>query len=125
MRRALFQLVPAAALCALFAGVGIVHVTSRVMVVNVGYTLSTLEQESRTLTRENEQLRLELATLKNPARLEKLARQEGMGPPPPGTVVTVTAPLDSAGGERSAVQAERSRGPRVEPAGLLARRSRP
>ena len=35
---------------------------------------------------------LELATLKNPSRLEHLAKEQlGMGPPPPGTVVTVKA----------------------------------
>ena len=36
------------------------HVTSRVMVVSVGYRLSSLEQQNQTLTHENERLRLEL-----------------------------------------------------------------
>jgi cell division protein FtsL len=88
--RVLAQLLPAAALGALFAAVGVIHVTSRVMVVNVGYRLSSLEQEGQGLERTNERLRLELATLKNPARLERLAREQlGMGPAPAGTVVTI------------------------------------
>ena len=43
----LFELFPAALLCALFVAVGVVHVTSRVLVVNVGYRLSKLEQAAR------------------------------------------------------------------------------
>ena len=85
------ELLPAALLCALFAGVGIIHVTSRVMVVNVGYKLSDLEQEGRTLTRERDRLKLELATLKSPARLERLAREKlGMGPAAAGLVIPVS-----------------------------------
>jgi cell division protein FtsL len=87
------QLLPAALLCALFAGVGIVHVSSRVLVVRTGYTLSTLEQESRELQRENDRLKLELATLKSPSRLEQVARAElRMGPPGAGAVFTLQKP---------------------------------
>jgi cell division protein FtsL len=85
--RVLRPLVPAVLCCALFAGVGIAHVGSRVLVVNVGYRLSSLEQDNRTLTRENDRLRLELATLKNPNRLERLAQEQGMHPPAAGTVL--------------------------------------
>jgi cell division protein FtsL len=85
------ELLPAALLCALFAAVGIVHVTSRVIVVDIGYKLSRLEQEGRALDRERDQLKLELATLKSPARLEKIARERlGMVPPPAGTVITLS-----------------------------------
>lgn len=97
--RALFQILPIAGVCALFAGVGIVHVTSRVMVVSVGYRLSALETENQSLSRDNERLKLELATLKNPTRLEKIAKEQlGMGPPPPGTVVTLKAPAEAPRG---------------------------
>src|SRR5690242_16857965 len=81
------QLLPAFLVCGIFAAVGIMHVTSRVMVVGVGYELSTLEGENRDLTRENDKLKLELATLKNPQRLEKLAREQLQMAPPPASVV--------------------------------------
>jgi cell division protein FtsL len=84
------QLLPAFLVCCLFAAVGILHVSGRVLVVSTGYRLSELEQQNRALVRERDRLRLELTTLKNPARLERLAREElGMGPPPPGAVVTL------------------------------------
>ena len=99
----LFELLPAALLVGLFVSVGIMHVMSRVLVVDVGYKLSKLEQESRELTREHDRLKLELATLKSPARLEKLARELlKMAPAPAGSVVTVpptatSTPPSSAG----------------------------
>ncbi|MHB8872666.1 MAG: cell division protein FtsL [Myxococcaceae bacterium] len=89
----LFELFPSVLLCALFVAVGIMHVTSRVLVVDVGYKLSKLDQESRGLTREHDRLKLELATLKSPGKLEQLAREKlKMVPPPAGTVFTVPPP---------------------------------
>ena len=91
--RALFHVLPAALMGALFALVGVMHVTSRVMVVGSGYRLSTLEQENLKLTRESDRLRLELATLQNPARLERLAHDQlGMAAPAPGAVWTLKPP---------------------------------
>ncbi|MBX7096216.1 MAG: cell division protein FtsL [Myxococcaceae bacterium] len=84
----LLELLPAALLVMLFAGVGIVHVTSRVLVVKVGYELSRLDQENATLERDRDRLKLELATMKSPARLESLARAElGLDAPKPGAIV--------------------------------------
>ena len=57
----LLQLLPGALLAALFAAVGILHVTSRVLVVDAGYKLSRLEEENRQLTLRNDRLKLELA----------------------------------------------------------------
>ncbi len=89
MKGVLRQLLPPALLFALFAGVGVFHVTARLMVVDSAYKLSRLEQEERRLAQENDKLELERATLKSPARLEKLAREQlGMGPPPPGAVLS-------------------------------------
>ena len=85
-----FELLPAALLVVLFATVGIVHVTSRVLVVKVGYQLSTLDQASSDLMREHDRLKLELATLRSPARLESIARQKlQMGPPAPSAILHV------------------------------------
>lgn len=86
----LIQLLPAALLTALFAAVGVLHVTSRVMVVDAGYTLSSLEAEHRQLTLEHDRLGLELATLSAPAKLERIAREQlDMAPPPASAVITV------------------------------------
>lgn len=90
----LLHLLPAVLLFALFAAVGILHVTSRVLVVDMGYRLSKAESEGHSLTRENDRLKLELATLKAPARLEKLAREQlGMMMPPGSSVVSVQPQL--------------------------------
>ncbi|WP_223636418.1 cell division protein FtsL [Corallococcus sp. EGB] len=88
--RVLMHLLPAVALFTLFAAVGILHVTSRVLVVDMGYRLSNAEGENRSLTRENDRLKLELATLKAPARLERVAREQlGMAMPKGGAVVSL------------------------------------
>ncbi|MDY7228664.1 cell division protein FtsL [Hyalangium rubrum] len=95
--RVLVHLLPAVLLFALFAAVGILHVTSRVLVVDMGYRLSKAETESRTLTRENDRLKLELATLKAPTRLEKLAREQlGMAMPAGSAVVALPPELPGA-----------------------------
>ncbi|MGQ0504214.1 MAG: cell division protein FtsL [Myxococcaceae bacterium] len=79
----LIRLGPPAVIALAFAAAGIVHVCSRVLVVDMGYRLSTLERQSRELTREHDRLKLELATLKSPNRLERIARDQlGMGPAP-------------------------------------------
>jgi cell division protein FtsL len=95
--RVFLHLLPAVLLFGLFAGVGILHVTSRVLVVDMGYRLSKAEAEGRDLTRENDRLKLELATLKNPARLERLAREKlGMAMPAGPAVIA----LPESGGKR-------------------------
>lgn len=88
----LAHLLPGALLFALFAAVGILHVSSRVLVVDAGYRLSQAEARQRTLTRENDQLKLELATLRSPARLERLAREQlGMSMPRGPLVISLPA----------------------------------
>jgi len=109
----LLHLLPAVLLFALFAGVGILHVTSRVLVVDMGYRLSKAEAEARTLIRENDRLKLELATLKSPARLEKLAREKLSMSMPAGPLV-IALPPQGPGNKRTArVEARDSRGVRV------------
>jgi cell division protein FtsL len=82
------ELLPAALAIALLAAVGVVHVTSRVLVVKVGYELSHLDAEQTSLTRDNDRLKLELATLRSPARLENIARTGlGMIPPPAASII--------------------------------------
>lgn len=86
------EILPAALAVALLAIVGVVHVTSRVMVVRMGYELSKLDAQTTDLTRENDQLRLELATLKSPSRLESMARSKmGLVPPSATSVIHLKA----------------------------------
>ncbi|HEX8701051.1 MAG TPA: cell division protein FtsL [Myxococcaceae bacterium] len=103
--RVLLHLLPAVLLSALFVAVGILHVTSRVLVVDMGYRLSRAESESRTLTRENDRLKLELATLKAPTRLERLAREQlGMAMPAGSAVIAL--PPELPGVKRNTARAE-------------------
>jgi cell division protein FtsL len=112
----LLHLLPAVLLFALFTAVGILHVTSRVLVVDMGYRLSRAEAESRTLTRENDRLKLELATLKAPTRLERVAREQlGMAMPKGGAVMSLAADKPMRGNAR--VDASGAAAPGVRVAG--------
>ena len=103
------QLLPVASLCLLFAVVGVVHVTSRVLVVHAGYRMSQLEGESRKLSREHDQLRLERATLLSPGRLEKIAQERlGMVAPPAGSVIATRRGVGTAVDFQSAGALSRS-----------------
>ncbi|HLT29085.1 MAG TPA: cell division protein FtsL [Myxococcaceae bacterium] len=100
---------PAVLFFAALAGLGILHVTGRVLVVDAGYRLSRLEAEGRELEREHQRLQLERATLTNPQRLEALARtQLSMSAPASGTILTVPAPAAGTIAAAPAVQAPRS-----------------
>jgi cell division protein FtsL len=82
------ELLPAALAVFLVAGAGVLHVSSRALVVRMGYQLSSLDQRGTELDRENAQLKLELATLKSPSRLEALARTRlGLISPPSSSVL--------------------------------------
>ena len=70
------EILPAALTVLLLATVGVVHVTSRVMVVKLGYELSRLDQTSTELQRENDALTVELATLTSSSRLAPLAKEQ-------------------------------------------------
>ncbi|HTS82097.1 MAG TPA: cell division protein FtsL [Myxococcaceae bacterium] len=86
------QMLPVVLCFGLLGAVGILHVASRSQVVDAAYRLSSLEAESRTLALANDRLKLELATLKRPARLEAIARgQLGMRPPDASAVDSVAA----------------------------------
>jgi cell division protein FtsL len=102
------QLLPGAAVAGLLAAVGILHVAARTEVVDTGYALSHLESESRALALENDRLRLELATLKRSARLEKLSRDTlGMAAPASGAVTVLGRPADRPAPPRSLAVAGR------------------
>jgi cell division protein FtsL len=81
-----------AAIAALFTAVGVFHTFIRLGVVDQAYALSRVEGEHRTLSRENEQLRVELATLRSPSRIEPLGRNMGLVRPDPTQVIRVGSP---------------------------------
>jgi cell division protein FtsL len=67
--------------------VGLGHVSLRYRVIRVGYALAEKLAERRALEEENRQLRLEEALLRNPARVEQIARQRlGMARPDPVSI---------------------------------------
>ncbi|HSF29209.1 MAG TPA: cell division protein FtsL [Candidatus Tectomicrobia bacterium] len=72
------------------AGVG-VYMWPRVQVVRLAYRLQTSEQRLRELLQERDQLRFELASLRDPQRIYRVAiDQLGMSTPQHDQVVIVT-----------------------------------
>jgi cell division protein FtsL len=71
-------------------GAVLVHVWLRLQVVRMGYVLSTTSKLQTRLEQENRELKVELATMTSPDRLEALARQRlGMVQPEKGQVVVL------------------------------------
>jgi len=69
-------------------GVALIHVWLRLQVVRMGYLLSTTTKLQSQLEQENRELKLELATLSSPKRLEEMARTRlGLKEPEKGQVV--------------------------------------
>jgi len=66
----------------------LVHVWLRLQVVHMGYVLSTTSKLQNRLEQENRELKVELATLISPDRLEAMARKRlGLAPPEKGQVI--------------------------------------
>jgi cell division protein FtsL len=65
-----------------------IHVWSRHMVTELGYSLSEEQAHKEQLLGENKALRIEISTLKSPKRLELIAGKElGLTTPKPEQVV--------------------------------------
>ena len=87
-RRRRFLLLTSLSLCLL--GAVLVHVWLRLQVVHMGYVLSTTSKLQSRLEQENRELKLELATMTSPDRLEALARRRlGLVPPEKGQVIVL------------------------------------
>ncbi len=85
---AMARVPPVALLALALAAVGVFHVWSHTEVIASGYDLARLESEHGRLLVERDRLRIEVATLRAPGRLERFARTRlGMAPPAPGAVV--------------------------------------
>ena len=75
-------------LMACLVSLALAHVWLRLQVVHLGYVLSTTSKLQGQLEQENRELRLELATLTSPDRLEALARSRlGLREPEKGQVI--------------------------------------
>ena len=69
---------------------GLVHVWLRLQVVHMGYVLSTTTKLQAQLEQENRELKVEVATLTSPERLEAMARRRlGLMSPEKGQVIVL------------------------------------
>lgn len=77
-----FSLIGALILCSLF------YVWSRVLVINLGYELSEAMDKNGKFIQENKKLHIEVALLKSPARIERIAQEKlDMKKPLPGQII--------------------------------------
>ena len=93
-------------LAVLVAAVGVVHVWVRLQTIKLGYAISNEKVVQKKLREQNSSLSIDLAGLKAPKRIEKVARERlKMDFPRPGQVVelvrSATLP-QNAGGVRVA-----------------------
>jgi cell division protein FtsL len=73
-----------------FIGGSLFYVWTRIQVIQLGYQISNALKEERTLTETNKKLKVEIATLKSYARIEKLAVEElRMAKPKPEQVIVI------------------------------------
>jgi cell division protein FtsL len=71
-------------------GVALLHVWLRLQVVQMGYVLSTTSKLQNELEQESRELKVELASLTSPDRLEAMARKRlGLVPPEKGQVIVL------------------------------------
>jgi cell division protein FtsL len=71
-------------------GGSLFYVWSRIQVIQLGYEISNALKEERALIEANKRLRLEIATLKSYARIEKFAVEElRMAKPKPEQVIVI------------------------------------
>ena len=71
-----------------FTFAAVVHVRSKLVVVQLGYQLSRAASKHQELLTESRKLKLEVATLRNPRRLRKLAIEElGLIEPSPSQIL--------------------------------------
>ena len=65
-----------------FIGCSLFYVWSHNRIISLGYETSEAAREEQALQQENNRLRLELASLKAPGRIERMAQKElGLAPP--------------------------------------------
>ena len=71
-------------------GGSLVYVWSRIQVIQAGYEISNAVKSGRSLVEENKRLRVEAASLKSHARIERIATEElGMSKPRSDQVIII------------------------------------
>jgi cell division protein FtsL len=66
----------------------VLYVWSRLEVINLGYRISHVDKTQKELLRVNRELKLEIASLKSPSRLEKIGKENlNLFPPDPRQIV--------------------------------------
>jgi cell division protein FtsL len=89
-RKGLQHLLSISALAFCLFILGLVHVWLRLQVVHMGYVLSTTTKLQGRLEQENRELKVELASLTSPDRLEAMARRRlGLMSPEKGQVLVL------------------------------------
>ncbi len=84
------RLLPLLAFIATICVIALFFVWSRLQVIHLEYDISSLEERLRGVQQQSQRLRLEAASLRNPSRLERIARNElGLRAPAPEQVVLV------------------------------------
>ena len=84
------RLLPLLTFVAVIMAVALFFVWSRLEVVNLQYNISSHESRLREMSQESRRLRLEAASLRNPLRIEQMARKGlGLRLPDPEQVIIV------------------------------------
>jgi cell division protein FtsL len=84
------NLLLATLLLLMLIGGSLIYVWSRIQVIQAGYEISSVMKQGRMLTEENKRLRVEMATLKSYARIERIAIEElGMSKPRSDQVIVI------------------------------------
>jgi cell division protein FtsL len=101
-------------------GAALGHVWVRLQQIQVGYALSHERHEARALAETQKRLRLEAAVLKQPQRIERIARVRlGMTAPDPAAIHVIRV-ARSAGRRPAATHTALARGGEATPAAAAA-----
>ena len=74
------------------AGAAVAQVWTNLRAIELGYEISKLTKKRRSLLEANRRLRIEVALLKSPARIGRLAREIGLREPEPEQIRRLAAP---------------------------------
>jgi cell division protein FtsL len=110
-----FFLFGLAALMVLFLGASVSYISTHIKVVNIGYKINEELNRKQTLVEENKLLRLKIAQLKSPTRIEKEAKENlGLVLPKPEQIVYLSK-LETTGILRSSASGSAAPPPQAVP----------
>jgi cell division protein FtsL len=98
--RRLRRFAAGAIVASVFVGCALFYVWTHLQVVNWGYRISGAADRHAALEQTNRELRIEVASLRSPGRIEGIARKKlGLDFPSPGQVVVLTGGPPRSGGQ--------------------------